>query len=129
MSQTNWEGKWDLKPLGESQFGPSPLQELLDLWVKLMALNLGHVEKPKFYYISTKHLDSPLNVYTITMQEGLKVSIFHHKVKDVLLSEAIRNGWEPVDYQEYSKTEEWFELYGKHSLEKLTKDLITRMSK
>lgn len=123
------EPTWELQPLSSENWGPSPLTDLMDMWVKLMAINLGHIEKPKFYYISTEWLDSPLNAFTVTLPEGFRVSIFHSNVKDGLLAHAVENGWEPVDYQEYCKTEEWFELYGKHSLDKLTKDLINRMTK
>lgn len=123
------EPNWELQSLSSEDWGPSPLEDIVNIWLKLLALNLVNIEKPKLYYISTEYLDSSLNVFTVTFPDGIKVSIFHPSIKDSLLTHAVENGWEPVDYQEYCKTEEWFDLYGKHSLDKLTKDLITRVSK
>lgn len=117
---------WEIQPLSSEDWGPSPLEDLVDMWVKLLAINLGHVEKPKFYYISTEWLDSPLNCYTVSFPEGIKVSIFHPNVKDGLLAHAIENGWEPVDYQEYCKTEGYKQLFEKEIMRKLT--LLTKVS-
>lgn len=94
-----------------NNWGPSPFQDLLELWVKLQAINMGHIDKPKFYFITSDQLEPKPKVYKFPVAEDLEVYIFHSDYKDELLTRAIENGWQPVDYQEFSKTSEWEEKF------------------
>lgn len=107
MNKLNWE----FQSLDESKWGPSPLEDLVNLWVKLQALNLGHVEKPKFYYISEDEMPEDKWVYTFTGVSGIKISVFHSRFKSEILQLALENGWQPVDYADFCKTNEWKRLF------------------
>lgn len=120
------EPRWEVHPLNNSDdWGPSPFQDLLNLWVKLTVSLAGvdkeMLKKRKFYYVTSNDLDSKTKVYKIPLPEGLELYIFHPDYKNELLSVAMSNHWEPVDYQEFCKTPEWKEKFGNKLWEEITK--------